>query len=157
MYRGYFDSVTMTLCNLKRKGDVMSSQKIRVTGHVLMVMYFLVMPSFCSAGILDIIRTRSDFNSKVLGNHDPKILLFSAEWCRYCDKLKPVVEKVRQEYAGNPEVYIIDVESLARLAQDYRIRGVPTLVVVREGEEQGRLVGYNEEEIIRSLFDKNFK
>lgn len=123
---------------------------------IISAMISTCFPALCTAGITDI-RTRTDFNSKVLSSSDPKILLFSADWCRYCQKLKPIVEKVSKEYRDELEIYIIDVDSLGRLSQDYNIQGLPTVVIMKDGEEQSRLVGYNKEEVIRSVFDKNFK
>lgn len=67
-----------------------------------------------------------------------RLLKFSAEWCQPCKILAKTLEGIDVPYT----VSSIDIEDSPNLAQDYRVRGVPTMVLVDDNDvEVGRLVG----------------
>ena len=89
------------------------------------------------------------------GNH--VVLLFSAKWCGSCAKQKPIYEKIQNEF---PETYFYVIGSeLNRIKQKllfkyYKIKGLPTFVIFKEGKEQTRLVGLQTEEKLREAFSQ---
>ena len=66
------------------------------------------------------------------------LLQFHATWCGPCRSMRPAVAKI--EAAGYP-VQRIDVDKNQKLASRYRVRKLPTFVVIHDGKEQGRLTG----------------
>lgn len=69
-----------------------------------------------------------------------KLLVFTAQWCGPCQKFKPVLQQLNQEI---PEIEIeyIDVDANPTSAQKYKIRTLPTTVIVTQEQEVNRLVG----------------
>jgi thioredoxin 1 len=74
---------------------------------------------------------------------------FYADWCGPCKMLEPVVESLA---AGtDAAVAKVDVDANQRLAQEYGVRGVPTLVLFADGEAVERVSGVREEQHLRNL------
>lgn len=72
---------------------------------------------------------------------DKQIIKFYATWCGPCKMIKPVVDKLASE-TGIPLVEI-DIDENPEFADAYNVQGVPTLVLVEDGEEVARHVGLN--------------
>lgn len=66
---------------------------------------------------------------------------FSATWCPPCRALEPELEAVAETLEGQAKVFKIDVDTDPMLAQRYGVRGVPTVVVLKDGKEVDRVVG----------------
>ena len=76
-----------------------------------------------------------------------KVVMFSASWCAPCKQAKPVFEQTAKLIAEskneNSDVYfqIVDIDENRAMAQDYNVTGVPTFMLIENGEEVKRLVG----------------
>lgn len=66
---------------------------------------------------------------------------FFAEWCGPCKMMAPVVDKLAQEYAGRAKVAKVDVDHNIEIAMRYRVQGVPTFGVFKDGVMVHRVVG----------------
>lgn len=82
---------------------------------------------------------------------------FWAEWCMPCRMLAPVVEELANEYAGKILFGKVNVDENPRTAQRFKIYGIPTLVIIRNGEEVDRLVGYMPKHQIKASLKKHLK
>ena len=86
-----------------------------------------------------------DFASRVLSasQQRPVLVDFWAEWCSPCLVLAPVLARVVESYAGALELakVEVDVGENMKLAGRDRVRGFPTVILFRQGEEQGRFSG----------------
>jgi thioredoxin 1 len=80
------------------------------------------------------------------------VLDFYADWCGPCKALAPTLEKVAAE---NPAVTVgkVNVDEHSAAAMEFRLKGVPTLVFLRAGQEVGRLVGAVPRERIQDMLD----
>ena len=97
-----------------------------------------------------------DFNSKVK-NEDVSILQFSASWCGPCKVLKPIMEKLSDEFKDKANFYYADIdENAINSASAAGVRGVPTVVVYKKGEEVARKVGGLPEQQMRDFLKENF-
>ena len=70
-----------------------------------------------------------------------QMLVFSATWCGPCKAMAPAVEDIARTYAETVAVAKIDIEASPALANQFEVRGVPTLVVRRGGRQIARHVG----------------
>ncbi len=73
---------------------------------------------------------------------------FYADWCGPCRMLTPVLEKVAVKLKGKAVVAKLDIEASNQIAAKYQVTSVPTLVVFKNGNEEGRIVGLRDEEAI---------
>jgi len=82
-----------------------------------------------------------DFEQKVLKAPLPMIVDFSAEWCPPCRVLTPVFHRLSAEYSGRLGFASVDIDENPIVYVRYRIQGVPTLIIFKDGKEVARLVG----------------
>lgn len=83
----------------------------------------------------------------------PKLYDFWAEWCPPCREQKPIVEELKQEYAGQVDIVMVNVDEEAELAQQYEVRVIPTLVFIDAGgNEVERLTGLNTKDKLLERF-----
>ena len=96
-----------------------------------------------------------DFNSKVK-KEDISILQFSASWCGPCKVLKPIMQKLSDEFQDKANFYYADIDEKAiNSASAAAVRGVPTVVVYKKGVEVARKVGGLPEQQMRDFLKEN--
>jgi thioredoxin 1 len=82
-----------------------------------------------------------NFDTEVLKSPVPFLLDFSAVWCGPCKALQPIVEKLADELKGKARVGKLDIDDSPAVASKFGIRGVPTVLVFKEGKVSGTHVG----------------
>ena len=70
---------------------------------------------------------------------------FSASWCQPCQILKPIVEKISDDLADKIDCYYHDIESQPNKPVEYSVRGVPTLILCKDGKHLDTKVGATSE------------
>jgi len=96
-----------------------------------------------------------DFDTKIK-NEDVSVIQFSAEWCGPCKALKPVMDKLSDEYKDKAGFYYADVEDGGiNTGSAMGIRGVPSTIIFRRGVEVDRLVGNPGEAKVREWISSN--
>jgi thioredoxin 1 len=99
-------------------------------------------------------QSEEDFR-KALAGGKPAIVDFGSNSCLPCRQLRPVLEKVRTDYAGKLEVLIIDVRDHGKLAAEYEVRVIPTVIFFDAGgKEVVRHQGFMSEEKIKGELAK---
>ena len=100
--------------------------------------------------------TDADFETKVK-NEEVSILQFSAAWCAPCKVLKPIMEKLSDEFKDKGNFYYADIDENAinTATSIANVRGVPTVVVYKKGEEVARKVGGLPEQQMRDFLKEN--
>lgn len=94
----------------------------------------------------------TNFQTNVLEAQLPVLVDFYADWCGPCKMLAPVVEKVAEQFAGKVQVVKLNTDDSPRTAQDYQVRGIPTLLLFHGGQPVDRKVGYvNDAELAKFL------
>jgi len=94
------------------------------------------------------------FEAEVLKANVPVLVDFSATWCGPCRALTPVVEQIATDYAGRVKVGKIDVDECPNTAAKYMIRGVPTVLVFKDGKVSGQSVGLVPKTKLADMLDR---
>ena len=92
--------------------------------------------------------TDATFEQEILQSAKPTLVDFWAEWCGPCRMVAPVVEALAEEYNGRMLVARMDVDSNQQTPQHYGIRGIPTLILFKNGKEATRIVGFRPQEAV---------
>ncbi|MBX3288795.1 MAG: thioredoxin [Acidobacteria bacterium] len=98
--------------------------------------------------------TDGDFETDVLGADKPVLVDFWAEWCGPCRMIAPSLEAVAEEYEGKAGIYKMNVDENQNVPQRFGIRGIPTLILFKGGEEQERIVGAVSKDAIAKVIEK---
>ena len=85
--------------------------------------------------------TDENFDSEVLKSNVPTLVDFWATWYAPCRAIAPVVEQLATEYAGKVKVGKLDIDSHQKYAQQFEVRSIPTLLVFKNGNVVGQIVG----------------
>lgn len=99
--------------------------------------------------------SESTFESEVLQSELPVLIDLYADWCAPCKTLSPRVEQVAREYAGRLKVVKINIDESPRIAQAFRAKSIPMLVLIVEGKPAGVLQGAVSKEEIVALVDQH--
>lgn len=92
--------------------------------------------------------TDATFDEEVLQATEPTLVDFWAEWCGPCIMIAPAVEAIAEEYEGKLRVARMNVDGNRRTPVRYGIRGIPTLILFKNGKEVTRIVGYRPKEAL---------
>ena len=92
-----------------------------------------------------------NFETEVLKSSVPFLLDFSATWCGPCKVLSPIVDKLADEFHGKVRVGKVDIDDSPGVTTKFGIRGVPTVLVFKAGQEAGRHVGVTNKETLVKL------
>ena len=93
------------------------------------------------------------FEEKVLKNPRPVLVEFYTARCPACRRLEPEVHALADRFAGRAVVAQVDAAALPALAERYRVRAVPTLLLFSDGKEVSRTVGYRPAESLAALLE----
>lgn len=85
--------------------------------------------------------TDSTFEETVLNSEMPVIVDYWAEWCGPCKMIAPILDEVANEYKGKLTVAKINIDENQATPQKYAVRGIPTLMIFKNGEVAGTKVG----------------
>ena len=98
--------------------------------------------------------TDANFEEEILKSSTPALVDFWAAWCGPCRTVGPVVEELAGEYTGKVKVAKLNVDDNKQTPSKYGVRGIPTLMLFRNGQVVDQIVGAVPKSKIKELLDK---
>ena len=100
----------------------------------------------------EIMLTKDNFDEEVVKSNIPVLVDFYAEWCGPCKSLSPLIAEIAEEYEGKIKVCKVNIDEDGGLSEYYNVMSVPTLMVFKNGEQAGMMIGYRSKKDIIKLF-----
>lgn len=85
--------------------------------------------------------TDDSFEDEVLKASGPVLVDFWATWCGPCKMIAPVLDELAEEYAGKLKICKLDVDANPNTAPKYNVKGIPTLIIFKNGNVESKKVG----------------
>ncbi|TXK93840.1 thioredoxin [Methylococcaceae bacterium HT1] len=99
--------------------------------------------------------TDSNFDELVLKAGIPVLVDYWAEWCGPCKMIAPVLDEISQEYAGKITVAKLNIDDNPATPSHYGIRGIPTLMLFKDGDIEATKVGALTKSQLSQFIDSN--
>ncbi|MFA6383762.1 MAG: thioredoxin [Candidatus Omnitrophota bacterium] len=101
--------------------------------------------------------TDANFKEEVLDSATPVLVDFWATWCGPCRMIAPVVEEISNEYAGTLKVGKVDVDANSKVASQFGIMSIPTIMIFKNGKVMEQVVGALSKGQLKSMIDSYIK
>ena len=98
--------------------------------------------------------TDDQFKSDVLGANKPTLVDFWAAWCAPCRAIAPLVDELATQYGDRVNFRKLDIDSNPSVPMQYGIRGIPTLILFKDGQVVDQVVGAVPKNQLESLVKK---
>jgi len=99
--------------------------------------------------------TDDSFEQEVLKSSDPVLVDYWADWCGPCKMIAPVLDEIAEEYVGKIRVAKLNIDENPNTPPRYGIRGIPTLMLFKEGEVEATKVGAVSKSQLTAFIDSN--
>ena len=99
--------------------------------------------------------TDTDFEQKT--GTGVALVDFWAPWCGPCKMQTPIVDRIAADYGGKAVIGTVNVDNSVKTAQAFGVSSIPTIVIIKDGQEVMRAVGVQSEASLRSAIDSALK
>jgi len=90
-------------------------------------------------GIVEV--SQADFEQEVIQADTPVVVDCWADWCQPCHMIRPTLERLAEEFAGKVKFVSVNTETNRKLAEQFSVRYLPTVLIINNGEEIDRAIG----------------
>ena len=103
-----------------------------------------------------VIHTSDDsFEADVINSEVPVLLDFWAEWCAPCKMIAPILTEIAEEYKGRLKIAKLNIDENPSIPPKFGIRGIPTLILFKNGTVEGQKVGALSKSQLTAFLDTN--
>ena len=99
--------------------------------------------------------TDGSFEDDVLKAEDPVLVDYWAEWCGPCKAIAPILDEIAEEYAGRLKIAKLNIDENPSTPPKYGIRGIPTLMLFKDGNVEATKVGALSKSQLSAFLDSN--
>ena len=99
--------------------------------------------------------TDDNFEDEVLNSSDPVLVDYWAEWCGPCKMISPILDEIASEYTGKIKVAKLNIDDNPQTPPKYGIRGIPTLMLFKNGNVEATKVGALSKSQLTAFIDSN--
>ncbi|MET1256116.1 thioredoxin TrxA [Aliikangiella maris] len=99
--------------------------------------------------------TDASFEDEVLKSDMPVLVDFWAEWCGPCKMIAPILDELADEYDGKVKIAQLNIDENQATAPQYGVRGIPTLILIKNGSVEAQQVGAISKSQLAAFLDSN--
>ena len=99
--------------------------------------------------------TDESFEEEVLKSNLPVLVDYWAEWCGPCKMIAPILDSLTAEYAGKLKISKLNIDDNQKTPQKYGVRGIPTLMIFKNGNVEATKVGALSKSQLTAFIDSN--
>ena len=99
--------------------------------------------------------TDTNFETEVLKNTQITLVDFWAEWCGPCRQLAPTIDALAEQYSGKAKIMKMNVDHNPGVPQQFNIRGIPTVIVFKNGQAVDQVVGNQPKTAFENVIERH--
>lgn len=99
--------------------------------------------------------TDAAWDTDVLKSSEPVLVDFWATWCGPCRQMTPIIDQLANEYKGKAKVGKLNVDEQGQTAMRYQVRGIPTLLLFKDGQLVASKVGATGKSDVQKMLDEH--
>ena len=97
--------------------------------------------------------SEDNFDELTFESTTPAVVLFSAKRCSVCMALLPVIEEIARDYKKKLKIFSVDVDKNDILVKRFKLKGIPTLLIFKEGQIMEKITGFSPRAMLEDKID----